>query len=178
MREFAVTTQDLKDWAFFASERFRQDKFSRNLKDRTDFAEDGEIVFGLGISTADSEAADGKCFRPSTVASFRDRRTLGGRAYPWLACMTSFAKTTIPLSRPARSASNPTNYFSRPKQLRTNFAKIFRIELRALGRTAAVTDEDFAVTETSTTKPLFIFPAAEKSTEIEMPVAFDAKVLW
>ncbi len=46
MREFAATAQDFEDWAFFASERFSDERFARNLKDRTDFAAEGEDFSG------------------------------------------------------------------------------------------------------------------------------------
>ncbi|HRH45922.1 MAG TPA: hypothetical protein PKY82_30040, partial [Pyrinomonadaceae bacterium] len=46
MREFSATPQDLKDWAFFAKDRFADEKFARNLKDRTQFAEEGETFNG------------------------------------------------------------------------------------------------------------------------------------
>ena len=46
MREFSATARDFKDWAFFARERFADERFARNLKDRTDFAEMGETFSG------------------------------------------------------------------------------------------------------------------------------------
>ena len=46
MREFAASAKDFKDWTFFAKERFADEKFSRNLKDRTDFASEGETFSG------------------------------------------------------------------------------------------------------------------------------------
>ena len=46
MREFAAGAQDLKDWAFFAGERFGDPKFARTLRDRTDFAAEGETFSG------------------------------------------------------------------------------------------------------------------------------------
>ncbi|MBA3633617.1 MAG: hypothetical protein H0W58_12560, partial [Acidobacteria bacterium] len=46
MREFAAATQDFKDWSFFARERFSDERFARNLKDRTDFAVEGEDFSG------------------------------------------------------------------------------------------------------------------------------------
>ncbi|HEV8593474.1 MAG TPA: hypothetical protein VGQ55_15320, partial [Pyrinomonadaceae bacterium] len=46
MREFSASPQDMKDWAFFARERFGDERFARNLKDRTDFADEGETFSG------------------------------------------------------------------------------------------------------------------------------------
>ena len=46
MREFAASESDLKDWAFFARERWPGENLARNLKDRTDFAAEGETFSG------------------------------------------------------------------------------------------------------------------------------------
>src|SRR5258708_26608631 len=46
MREFAATPQDLRAWAKLASKRFSDPRFARTLKDRTDFAEEGETFAG------------------------------------------------------------------------------------------------------------------------------------
>src|SRR5688500_7922936 len=46
MREFAAVSKDFNDWAFFARERFRDEKYARNLNDRTDFADEGEDFSG------------------------------------------------------------------------------------------------------------------------------------
>ncbi len=42
MRPFSASSQDFRDWAFFAKERFSDEKFARNLGDRTQFADQGE----------------------------------------------------------------------------------------------------------------------------------------
>ena len=63
MREYAVTSQDLKDWAFFARERFADDRFKRNLKDRTDFADDGETFSGWEFLIPLVKTARRDCFR-------------------------------------------------------------------------------------------------------------------
>src|SRR5215213_8157839 len=46
MREFAAVSQDFNDWAFFARERFRDEKQARAVRDRTDFAAEGESFSG------------------------------------------------------------------------------------------------------------------------------------
>jgi transcription-repair coupling factor (superfamily II helicase) len=46
MREFSASEKDFKDWAFFARERFKDERLSRNLRDRTDFADEGEPFSG------------------------------------------------------------------------------------------------------------------------------------
>ncbi|HMS43235.1 MAG TPA: hypothetical protein PKE69_23605, partial [Pyrinomonadaceae bacterium] len=46
MREFTAVSQDFNDWSFFARERFTDEKVSRALKDRTQFADEGESFSG------------------------------------------------------------------------------------------------------------------------------------
>ena len=46
MREFSAVSQDFNDWSFFARERFADEKFARNLKDRTQFSDEGEDFSG------------------------------------------------------------------------------------------------------------------------------------
>ena len=46
MREFAARSSDFTDWSFFAEERFGEESFARNLKDRVDFAGEGETFSG------------------------------------------------------------------------------------------------------------------------------------
>ena len=46
MREYAATAKDFQDWAFFARERFAEEKYARAVKDRTDFAAEGESFSG------------------------------------------------------------------------------------------------------------------------------------
>src|SRR5207253_6507211 len=42
MRELAVSAQDFRDWTMLARMRWADSRFARSLRDRTDFAEEGE----------------------------------------------------------------------------------------------------------------------------------------
>jgi transcription-repair coupling factor (superfamily II helicase) len=46
MREFSASDKDFKDWAFFANEAFAHEALTRSLRDRTDFAVEGESFSG------------------------------------------------------------------------------------------------------------------------------------
>ena len=167
MREFAASPQDFKDWTFFAAERFGDDKFARNLKDRTDFAEEGETFSGweflmplgkpLGATVFDHLS---ECVfvidEPSAI-----EHSLTG-FYDHLA--TSFATVT----ELGEIGLDPNDLFLTPEELRTKLEKLSSIELRALGRTAAGTDEEFAVDGTTKVKSIFLFPSTRKATEIEI----------
>ena len=189
MREFTAVSQDFNDWAFFARERFADRKFARNLKDRTQFADEGE--------------------------SFSGWEFLFPMVHPRTASIFDFLKDSVfVIDEPAiveQSLQNfyenlqnryaeiteadeiglePDELFLSGEDLREKLAQKQRLELRALGRTAAETDEEFALSEppalagglnvaeseitnyklqiTSSAKLLFLFPTAEKSIEIEI----------
>ena len=62
----------------------------------------------------------------------------------------------------------PKELFLMPEQLRVKLDETPILELRALGRTAAVTDEEFALGDSTDSTPLFLFSTAEKAAEIEI----------
>ena len=184
MREFAATEEDLREWAFFAEERFSDERFARNLQDRTDFAEQGESFSGWEFMLPLSRPLGGKLFdylsdcvlvvdEPNLVehslSSFYDQLR---RRYD-----ETLAAGDVGLE--------PKELFLEAEDLRTGLEKFPRIELRALGRTAAETDEQFQldhsidqdanvdgnVGETSNRSakaPLFLFPTASKAVSLEV----------
>ena len=167
MREAAVTTQDFKDWAFFAGERFRDDRFSRNLRDRTDFADDGESFSGWEFLLPLVRPLSATVFdylsqyifvidEPATVEHF-----LAG-------LYEQLQKNHRSIIEIGEIGLEPRELFLTADELRAKLASKPRLELRALGRTAAVTDADFAISPTSTSAPMFLFPVAEASTDIEI----------
>ncbi|MGQ0542297.1 MAG: transcription-repair coupling factor [Blastocatellia bacterium] len=144
MREFAISAQDLKDWSFFARERFAGEHFARNLKDRTDFADEGESFSGwefllplvkpLRGTVSDYLndvlfVIDEPAIIEQTLASFYDHLQ---RHYASL-------DTTGEIGLP------PSELFIESDQLQKHFADVQRIEMRALGKAAAATDEEFLV---------------------------------
>ncbi len=167
MREFAVSPQDLKDWAFFANERFADDKFARNLKDRTDFADSGEMFSGWEFLIPLVKPLTGTVFdhlgdcvfvidEPVTVE--HTLTSLYGHVNNNYDSITESGDIGL----------DPGELFISSEDLRTKLGTRSRLELRALGRTAAKTDEEFSVGENTKTKPLFLFPAAAKAAEIKL----------
>jgi transcription-repair coupling factor (superfamily II helicase) len=144
MREFLATEQDLRDWAFFAEERFGEERFARNLRDRTDFAKEGETFSGWEFLIALSKPAN------ATVFDYLDdlifvidepilvEQTLAG-FYENLA--QRYKQTTDADD----VALEPSELFLVGAELRERLETAKRVELRTLGRTAAKTDEEFAV---------------------------------
>ncbi len=175
MREFAAAAPDFKDWAFFARERFAGERFARNLKDRTDFADEGEDFSGWEfliplVKPRDSSIFD---FLKDCVLVVDEpiivEKTLS-EFYENLE--NRFAET----DEHDEIGLAPNELFLTGEELRENLNKQKRIELRALGKTAANTDEQFQLIENFENvespnegrKPLFLFPAAEKSTDVEI----------
>ncbi len=184
MREISVSQQDLKDWAFFARERFADQKFARNLKDRTDFADEGEIFSGWEFHIPLSKPLSASIF--DHLADFvfvidepiAVEQTLG-ELYEHL------EHNYAAITQSGEIGLKPSDLFLPAKELRAHLENLRRIELRALGRTAAASDQEFegenlnrgdgAMPEStghagrvSTFEPLFLFPTAEKAVEIEI----------
>lgn len=168
MREFAVTAEDLKDWALLAEERFSDEQYARSLKDRTDLAEQGETFSGWEFLLPLSKAPDGNIFdylkdavlvidEPTDIeVALQGSRDSLRRRYEML-------------SEHGEIGLDPDEIFLTPEELRFCFDRHTQIELRALGRQAAVTDDEMSVTEDLETEKLFLFPiVAGSGAEIEV----------
>jgi transcription-repair coupling factor (superfamily II helicase) len=179
MREFTATPQDMKDWAFFANDRFPDERFARNLKDRTDFAAEGETFSGWEFLIGLTKPLTGSVFEYLNDSVFViDEPALLEQT------LSSFYENTREHYRQTLEADDialePNELFLDPKELRRGLEPGKRVELRALGRTAAKTDEEFAVPEDEDPKgdagasrpsrksALFLFPTAEKSVDLDV----------
>ncbi|HTH50318.1 MAG TPA: CarD family transcriptional regulator, partial [Pyrinomonadaceae bacterium] len=188
MREFAVTPKDVKDWAFFAADRFGDEKFSRALRDRVEIAEDGETFSGWEFLMPVVKPLTGTAFD-----HFGDRILVVDEP---AAIEVSLTQLYDHVERSYKGntelgelALEPNELFLKPEELRDSLDKFRSVELRGLGRTAAATDEDFTVSNgdapgierapTPAAKmgtlptgrvsaPLFLFSTAAKATEIEL----------
>lgn len=165
MREFAVSPQDLKEWAMFAEDRFAAEIYRRGLKDRTDFAGEGETFPGWEFLIGLSRPFESSLFEhlgdrvfvidePVTVENELDQlyRNLQ-RRYDHLNEIGDIGLT-------------PAELFLNVEDLRSRLGELPRLELRSLGRTAAGTDEEFQTGGDAA--PLFLFSAAEKAVEVDM----------
>ncbi len=192
MREFSVTEQDLKDWAFFAADRFSKERFARNLKDRTNFAKEGETFSGWEFLIGLTKPAQGNAFEYLGDCVFVvDEPQLIEQT---ISTFYQNARRHFDEAVEADDiALEPKELFLEPEDLRSRLESSSRVELRTLGRTAAKTDEEFAITEAGNpssiegvslsakknTRPsarlsanssntLFLFPTAEKSIDLEI----------
>ncbi len=142
MREFAVTPQDMRDWAFFAAERFHDERFKRNLKDRIDLANDGETFSGWEFHLPLVKPLDATVFdHLSDHILVIDEPVAVEHALTGV--YEHLHANYEAVVDAGDVALEPSDLFLTTEQLREKTDKLKRIELRSLGRTAGVTDEDF-----------------------------------
>jgi transcription-repair coupling factor (superfamily II helicase) len=177
MREFAATSADFRFWAEVARERFNAPRFARALADRTKFADEGETFAGWEwlfsiVRNTDASAFDylRDCVfvfdEPSAIETFLSQH------YEQLAAR--FAEN----ERADEIGLRPEELYLTPDELRARINDHARIELRALGRSAAAVDEMLSLEaeqpsaqigrERKSSAPLFLFSTAEQATEIEI----------
>ena len=193
MREFAATAKDFRDWAFFARERFADERYARALKDRTQFADEGEDFAGWEFlfSLVNPREASVFDFLDDCVLIVDEPALVEQTLSTFYENLESrFAE----ISEADEIGLKPEELFLSGEALREKFETNRRVELRALGRTAAATDEQFTLSEpsalagglnagkpdespfadakgsdkTASARPLFLFSTAEKSAEFEI----------
>ena len=174
MREFAASPQDFKDWAFFAAERFPGEQFARNLRDRTDFASEGETFSGWEFLFPLVKPIAGNVFDylKDFVFVIDETGVIENSFENFYRHTAEHHDALVDLGD---FGLEPRELFLEPSELRNKMAGARRVELRSLGRTAAATDEEFAVGSEpraaaagAFTEPLFLFPSAEKSAEYDI----------
>ena len=174
MREFAVTPQDFKDWAFFAGERFAGEKFARNLKDRTDFAAEGELFSGWEFLIPLSKPLGATVFDhlPDCIFVIDEPTNV---EHMLTIFYDHIGDNFRSITDSGEVGLKPDQLFVTPEELRTKLENAKTLELRVLGRTAATIDEQFELAldpGTAANKapatPLFLFSTADKATEIEL----------
>ena len=180
MREYAATAQDFKDWAFFAREHFTEDKFARALLDRTQFADEGESFSGWEFLFPLVQKRDSSVFDFLADAIFvidepaMIEQTLSN-------FYESLENHLAQITEAGEIGLEPRELFFSGEDLREKLDKQKRIELRALGKTNAETDEEFQISDFKLQNPkamekneiqrkahLFLFPTAEKSVDFEI----------
>ncbi|CAN5315347.1 transcription-repair coupling factor [soil metagenome] len=177
MREFAANSKDFNDWAFFAAERFTDEKLFRAVKDRTDFASEGESFSGWEflmplVNPRESSVFD--YLKDTTFVIDEPPLIEQTLASYYDTLQKHFAEITIS----GEIGLAPDELFLNGAELRGKLANKQRLELRLLGKSAAQTGEDLdfendlselpANADSSDQKPLFLFPTAEINSEIEI----------
>lgn len=186
MREFSAVSSDFTDWAFFAAERFADENFARNLRDRTDFAGEGESFSGWEflfplIKPLDSTIFD---YLRDVVFVIDEplviEQTLAGY-------YDSLKRKYAAIIEMGDIGLEPKELFLEGAELREKLENKQRMELRALGKGAAETGEGLAFENAGLTaephsdgerkrglprgsnlEPLFLFPTADIDSESEI----------
>ncbi len=187
MREFAATSDDFEIWAELASERFADEKFKRNLKDRIDFADEGETFSGWEFLMSIVNDADASIFDylKDYILVIDEPTVVEQQLGDFYKRLQDHYQEII---EHGEIGLDPDELFLESETLKEWLNKNQRLEIRSLGKLAAAMDEEFSVggslsesqisnfkfqnedqrPKTKDRKPLFLFPTAEKSSDIEI----------
>ena len=169
MRELSVTARDFREWAARAGERWRDGRFARSLRDRTVFAEEGESFPGWEwLISIDREPG-------ASIFDYLKDAVLIVEEPVAVESFLSTAFQTLEERYAETDAADdlgltPNELYLTAEELRTAIDAMQRVELRALGRTAAKMDQEIAMDaeapkvsvgkERALRKPLFLFPSS------------------
>jgi transcription-repair coupling factor (superfamily II helicase) len=193
MREFAASSQDFNDWAFFAKERFSGEKQLRAVKDRTDFASEGESFSGWEFLLPLVKPRESTIFDYLKDAVFIvDEPPIVEQSLSTF--YENLENRYTAITNAGEIGLEPSELFLDGANLRENLEKKQRLELRILGKSAAATGENLEFENSWQTAdtvgsqdaqdespnsnrqllsanpktPLFLFPTAEIISEIEL----------
>jgi transcription-repair coupling factor (superfamily II helicase) len=176
MRELGVNADDFRLWAEAARERWADLRFTRYLRDRTAFADEGEAFAGWEWLMPILRERNSSIFDymkdavlviddPSGVDSFL------GDVYQGLADRFQETDSADDL------ALAPEELYFTAEELRAQIEQRQRLELRTLGRGAAAVDQELQLDAEapkvqlgrarSRRRPLFLFPTVNTAPEIE-----------
>ncbi|MBK7707498.1 MAG: transcription-repair coupling factor [Acidobacteria bacterium] len=189
MREFSASPSDFRDWAFFAREKFDDDKDARAVRDRTEFADHGESFPGWEFLLPLTAP------RGSTVFDYlKDAVFVIDEPGLVEQTLSGFFDGLMNRYNEIRSAGelalDPSELFLSGPELREGLSGVTRLELRALGKAAAGTGEeisDFGTVDPDSNDgesgepaqksqianrksqiPMFLFPTIEIDSEFEI----------
>jgi transcription-repair coupling factor (superfamily II helicase) len=176
MRELAVTADDFRLWAEVARERWSEERYARSLRDRTAYADEGETFSGWEwlISIVRERRASVFDYLQDAVLVVDEPaaiETFLGGVYETLSARYAETENADELGL------RPDELYLTAEELREQLSRLKRLELRTLGRAAAVVDESLALNAEQPSihigrlrgagHPLFLFPAVEVAEEVE-----------
>src|SRR5687767_480876 len=167
MRELVVHASDFREWASQARLRWRDERFARSLRDRTVYADEGESFPGWEwlISLGRENHATTFDYLKNAVLVVDEPVAVEN--------FLSSAFQTLEQRHAETEAADdlglrPDELYLTAEELRSRIDSKQRVELRALGRTVAATDQEFALEaeepkisvgkERGRKRPLFLFP--------------------
>ncbi|HYY58518.1 MAG TPA: CarD family transcriptional regulator, partial [Pyrinomonadaceae bacterium] len=178
MRELAVRSEDFREWSRRARRRWSDERYARALRDRTVYADEGESFPGWEWLMTLVRERSASAFdylktavlvvdEPGAVESYL------GSVYETLSARYAETESADELGL------RPEELYLTPEELRARLSSLQRLELRALGRVAAIVDQQIALDaeqpelqigrRRSASAPLFLFPAVEPAVEVEWP---------
>ncbi len=176
MRELSATADDFRLWAEAARERWQDERYARSLRDRTVYADDGETFAGwewLISIVRDRRASVFEYLNDAVLVVDEPAsvETYLGSVYETLAARYAETESADELG------VRPEELYLTAEELRASLSRAKRLELRTLGRAAAVVDERLAFEveqpeiqigrARGASSPLFLFPAVEVTEEVE-----------
>ena len=169
MREFAVTARDFREWSTKARERWHDERFARSLHDRTVCADEGESFPGWEwlLPLVRENSASALDYFKATVLVIDEPATIES----YLAgAFQTLAERYAETDAADDLGIAPHELYLTAEELHARIDALPRIELRALGRTAAKIDEEIALEaeepkvlvgkERAKKRPLFLFPSS------------------
>jgi transcription-repair coupling factor (superfamily II helicase) len=169
MRELIVRAPDFREWAARASVRWQAPRFARSLRDRTVFAHEGEGFPGWEwmISIVRDRSASIFDYLKDAVLVIDEPIAVENFLTDAFQILEQrYGETDAADDLGLR----PDELYLTPGELRSAIEAMQRIEVRALGRTAAKLDQEIALDaeppkisvgkDRPKRKPLFLFPAA------------------
>jgi transcription-repair coupling factor (superfamily II helicase) len=167
MRELIVHASDFREWASQARRRWRDARFARALRDRTDFADEGEDFSGWEwlISIVRERSASIFDYLKDAVLIIDEPVAVENFLIDAFQTLEErYAETDAADDL----GLQPKELYLTAEELRSKIDAMQRIEVRALGRTAAKIDQELALDaehpkisvgkERAKRKPLFLFP--------------------
>jgi transcription-repair coupling factor (superfamily II helicase) len=184
MRELAVGHSDFREWAARARVRWRDERFARSLRDRTVFADEGEDFPGWEwlISLVNERSA-------AVFEYLKDAVLVVDEPVAVENYLTSAFQTLEERYADIDAVDDlglaPHELYLTVAELRAGIDAIQRVEMRALGRTAAKMDQEIALDaeqprvslgkECVQRKPLFLFPHGDSASP---QLASQGEVEW
>jgi transcription-repair coupling factor (superfamily II helicase) len=167
MRELVVHASDFREWASHARMRWREERFARSLRDRTVYADEGESFPGWEWLISLGRENHATTFDYLKDAVLIIDEPVAVENYLSGAFQTldqRYAETDAADDLGLR----PEELYLTAEELRSRIDSKQRVELRALGRTVAATDQELALEaegpkisagkERGRKRPLFLFP--------------------
>lgn len=167
MRELVVRAADFREWATRARTRWRDPRFARSLRDRTDFADEGEDFPGWEWLISIRRERNASIFD-----YFKDTVLVIDESIAVENFLTDAFQTLDQRYAETDAADDlglrRDELYLTAEELRAEIDAMQRIEVRALGRTAAKIDQEIALDaehpsisigkERPKRQPLFLFP--------------------